>query len=168
MNRTLVYLLLIVALAGGIAVYVGTARHAPAVPPLQQAAAEGETTTVEQLLKSGADVNARSSKGEPALVAAAQNGKSDTVRLLLQKGADQKSRDEALAAAVLRCDVPTTQLLLSGGADGKTLLRADASGKSPYQQLKERTGGMPSPCTDLLRTLQLAGVTDKPLPKVKR
>jgi hypothetical protein len=64
--------------------------------------------------------------------------------------------------------LPTVQLLLSGGADGRSLLKPDASGESPYSLAKDQVGVGPSPCADVIRALELSGITDKPKPTRKR
>lgn len=168
MSKALRNILLALLFLAGVATYWLMGRQTSSVPPLQEAAARGDTAKVDKLLKSGADVNARPPKSRPAIVVATENGKTDTVRLLLQKGADKGTRDEALAIAAGRCDLPTVQLLLSGGADGKSLLKPNASGESPFALIKKRIVPGPSPCADVIRALELSGLTDKPRPKRKR
>ena len=59
---------------------------------LYQAAVAGNTGKVEQLLRKGADVNARSKKGRTALMVAAQRGHTETVKVLIAAGADVNAR----------------------------------------------------------------------------
>jgi len=55
---------------------------------LMLAAAAGDDTEVETLLKQGSDVNEAGKSGETALMLAAKNDKRSTVRLLLANGAN--------------------------------------------------------------------------------
>ena len=52
------------------------------------AATLGHADVVEELLKAGADVNARALDGATALIGAALFGRIDTVKVLLDHGAD--------------------------------------------------------------------------------
>lgn len=54
---------------------------------LLQAAAEGDTATVQALLAAGADVNAKSKDGQSALMLASFQGHTSTVRVLVLNGA---------------------------------------------------------------------------------
>ena len=138
MSRALLSTLVFIGIVGALLGWAWLDHQRKAPPPLQQAVEKGDVAAVERLVKSGADVNARSESRPPALVVAAENAKTETVRVLIQNGADRASRNEALAVAVRNCDFATVQVLLQSGADGNSLLKPDASGKSPYAELKER------------------------------
>jgi len=88
----------------------------------------GNDARVEQLLRVGADPNARDMglvplghRGEPALVRAAALGESRIVRALLLKGADVAALDvvgrSALSYAACEDRLETVRLLLDTGAD---------------------------------------------------
>ena len=60
---------------------------------LLQAAGNGDTATVEQLLSKGAKIEAKDPNGRTALLLAASNGKPDVARVLLDKGANIEATD---------------------------------------------------------------------------
>jgi ankyrin repeat protein len=60
---------------------------------LLQAAAEGQATTVRQLLAGGAPVNATNAAGASSLMLAARNGDLGTMQYLLSRNADSTVRD---------------------------------------------------------------------------
>jgi len=70
---------------------LGAAQNKP--NELLDAARAGKTRRVEELLKNGADLEARDPDGRTALMLAAQNGRTAAVQLLLAKGADAEARD---------------------------------------------------------------------------
>lgn len=74
---------------------------------LIRAAEAGETATVQQLLKDGADINGRDARGRTPVMAATHGNQVDTVRALIQAGADINLRDN-------RSDNP----FLYAGAEG--------------------------------------------------
>ena len=88
---------------------------------LIEAAARGDTDTVETLLDAGVDVNAKDNEGWTALMWAAQSGHTATVHVLLDAGADANAtRDNgatALLVAALEGNRATVQALLDAGAD---------------------------------------------------
>jgi len=59
------------------------------------AAAAGDIATMNSLLESGADINARNASGETALRLAAMNNDLPTARFLLDKGADPNMADQS-------------------------------------------------------------------------
>jgi ankyrin repeat protein len=72
------------------------------------------------LIKSGANVNARDTRGITALMQAVSEGHNKTVKLLIESGADVNAQ-EALGLTPLMFAMPgkteTMQLLINGGAD---------------------------------------------------
>ncbi|MGB8848069.1 MAG: ankyrin repeat domain-containing protein, partial [Terracidiphilus sp.] len=60
---------------------------------LIQAATNGDTAAVQQLLNKGADIEAKDAYGETALFEAARNGNTEVVTLLLNKGANIEAKD---------------------------------------------------------------------------
>ena len=80
------------------------------------AALDGKIETVGQVVKSGADVNARNPDGRTALMLASFNGHADVVALLLDSGADVRLRDAAGRTALMFAStgpsVSTVKLLL--------------------------------------------------------
>ena len=126
-------------------------RDAPAqsAQPKNQAAAEIEeswTETVESLLASGADIEARNLEGSTPLIWAASFAQTDIVNLLLRRGARLDATDKygntPLISAACECAIATmnsaydvTKMLLDHGAqvnarskDGTTALMNAASG----------------------------------------
>ncbi|HMK31006.1 MAG TPA: ankyrin repeat domain-containing protein [Terriglobales bacterium] len=71
-----------------------TARNATLVQPLHSAASARAHKVAEQLLQSGADVNAKQQKGFTPLQSAAHNGDTAILSLLLRYGADREQRNE--------------------------------------------------------------------------
>lgn len=63
------------------------AAHADFNTDLIEAAKAGDTAIVEQELKQGADVNAKSKKGTTALMVAAERGHTEIVDILKRAGA---------------------------------------------------------------------------------
>jgi len=95
--------------------------------PLMEAAKEGDAEGVKDLLRRGAELEAKSSKGKTALHYAAANGHLDVVNLLIASGADINARDKEwhtplMLAAIYGCN-HTVQTLILNGADvhAKTL-----------------------------------------------
>ena len=74
---------------------------------LLQAAAEGNDTTVRQLLSSGAPVNVTDERGATALMMAARNGDLGMLQALLSRGADWSLRDNQ-GRSVLEWAEPST------------------------------------------------------------
>ena len=68
--------------------------RAKGVTGLMLAAVEGRASIVEELIRSGADVNAKSDKGATALMLASEDGHADCVKLLIDSGADVDAKNE--------------------------------------------------------------------------
>jgi len=66
---------------------------------LLEAAAQGRTAKVQELVTKGASLDARDKDGRTPLMLAAQHGNADTVHCLLDKGADPAARDRSGATA---------------------------------------------------------------------
>ncbi len=88
---------------------------------LIRAAAEGDTSGIDELLRAGANVNCTIDKGEfgSPLTAAASKGRLDAVRLLLDWGADPNLEGDAtpLVNAAEGGHVDVVSLLLDRGAN---------------------------------------------------
>jgi ankyrin repeat protein len=88
---------------------------------LHRCALRGETSSVEMLLKLGADANSVDKHGKTALHDASLKGHVDTARLLLDRGAKVGARDEngatPLHDAALGGSTKAIELLISRKAD---------------------------------------------------
>jgi ankyrin repeat protein len=86
-----------------------------------QAALDGNTERVRELIRQGADVNRREDNNRTALMFAVINRHYETMKVLLEYGADvnAKSNKEgtALMGAALAGDLRMVQALLDKGAD---------------------------------------------------
>ncbi len=110
-----------------------------------EAARIGDAQTVEQLLASGADVNAPDDQGMTPLWVAAGNGRADIVRLLIERGADVNASGKRgrtpLHVAFHYGYAGIARLLIEKGADmnackyGSTLLRAAYLGSADVVRL---------------------------------
>lgn len=89
--------------------------------PLMRAALDGDTESVRELIREGADINQRDDNDRTALMFAVINRHYETTKVLLEYGADvnAKSNKEgtALMAAALAGDLRMVQALLDKGAD---------------------------------------------------
>jgi cytohesin len=88
---------------------------------LMQTVMEGRSQATEELLRKGADVNARLSDGWTPLMCAAWNGYARTARILMEHHADLEAREmngrTALIIAAWNGHLDTVQALVAGGAD---------------------------------------------------
>jgi uncharacterized protein len=92
------------------------------------AVTRGDVETVQELLRAGADINARDRHGQTALMLAAHRGDRELVEILVEGGADlnvtAKYNLSALMLAVTAGHVGVARLLAGAGAD----LRVRGSG----------------------------------------
>lgn len=115
--------------------------------PLTKAVNAGDVTAVRALIKSGADVNARSGDGSTALLWAAHNSNDDIARALIAARASVDVANDYGVTPLLEAsksgDAPMIELLLQAGAnpslahpEGETpLLAAARSGSVPAVRL---------------------------------
>ncbi len=97
---------------------------------LHTAVRSGDGNTVNKLLDSGADANARDEMGSTPLIEAAWAGNVEIARSLLQHGADvnaahREAESTALEYAVLTGRTAVVKLLLTAGADTTRRYRHD-------------------------------------------
>ncbi len=106
-------------IAAGFA--LGTGVLSAGAEPIHDAARNGDVGKLQQLLETGASVEANNSSKETPLMIAALAGKHSAVRLLLKHGADAQSRNNRgmtpLHAAAFSGSLDTVSLLLEAGAD---------------------------------------------------
>ncbi len=85
------------------------------------AADKGDTAQVKQLLKNGADANAKTYEGVTALMYAAQNGHTEVMKLLIEREADIEAKPyngiTALMSAARNNQLDAAELLIKKGAD---------------------------------------------------
>ncbi len=88
---------------------------------LLRASAAGNISRVRELIKAGADVNAKTKDGETVLMWASFSGHVDTARELIKAGADlnakQKDGETVLMMAAGEGHTDTTKELIKAGAD---------------------------------------------------
>ena len=112
--RVLITLLTVIAMSYSVA-------FADQGEALMNAAKEGDLKQVQELLKEGADANAKNKYGKTALMYAADKGHLGVVKLLLNKGANvnarQKEGGTALMSAALSGHAEVAKLLLEQGAE---------------------------------------------------
>jgi len=110
--------------------------------PLMYAASSYGNSPVTEMIKAGANVNARSKRGETALMASAVTGMADED--LLKAGADVNAVNDvgmtALMLLVQRGDPDEIKTLLKAGADAR---RKDASGRTALDYLNAANCGRP-------------------------
>jgi ankyrin repeat protein len=87
----------------------------------EQAVRQGRADTLERLLTTGFDINARDAQGQTALMIAARLGHDSAVALLCERGAGldytAKFQLTALMLAVVNNHVSVAQQLVRAGAD---------------------------------------------------
>ncbi len=93
-----------------------------ATTSLIDATSQNDVTNIEELVKSGADLNEEGGRhGETALMVASRKGNFALVKLLISKGADINARgtygDTALIAAAWTCQLEVAQYLIEKGAE---------------------------------------------------
>jgi len=110
--------------------------------PLMYAAGSYGDSLEGELLKAGANVNARSKRGETALMASAVNGMADED--LLHAGADVNAVNDvgmtALMLLVQRGEADEITILLKAGADAR---KKDAAGRTAMDYLNAANCGRP-------------------------
>ncbi|WP_370631834.1 ankyrin repeat domain-containing protein [Phyllobacterium lublinensis] len=120
---------------------------------LHQAAAEGDVTTIRQLLAAGAKINARDSQGRTALLVATQENDVATATALIDAGADVNAKDNIKDSPYLyagaRGHLEILKLTLSHGADLKSTNRYGGTALIPASERGH---------VETVRTLIKAGV----------
>jgi len=110
--------------------------------PLMYAASSYGDSLLSEIVKAGADVNARSKKGETALMASAVTGMADED--LLNAGAEVNAVNDdgvtALMVLVQRGDPDQVETLLKAGADART---KDSKGRTALDYLNAANCGSP-------------------------
>ncbi len=118
---------------GAIGLMLAVGCRAEPDLPLTAAAAQGDTSQVQQLLAQGVDVNATDGQGWNALMWAARFGHSRTLNALLDAGADPDRPDQGLNGwTPLMFAIHTSQYqalvtLLDRGADPNARATIDVS-----------------------------------------
>ena len=115
-----------IALIGCLACLpVLAADPAPSSNALFEAIRAGDSAAVRDLLKGGADLNARNDIGDTPLMAAALNADAAVLELLLKAGADINAANQAGATALMRAATfeDKARLLVVSGADVKARSR---------------------------------------------
>eukprot|EP00877_Chromochloris_zofingiensis_P003223 jgi/Chrzof1/12901/Cz07g11180.t1 len=101
---------------------------------LHEVAGQGDTTTLQSMLGSGASIDSRNEDGCTALHFAADRGQREVARLLIQHGADVNAVDSdgqtPLHYAALCQQQQMCEMLLGCGADASI---PDAEGQTPQQ-----------------------------------
>lgn len=110
--------------------------------PLMYAASSYGNSEESEILKAGANVNARSKRGETALMASAVTGVAD--QDLLESGADVNVANDvgmtALMLLVQRGNAGEIAILLKAGADAR---KKDAAGRTAMDYLNAANCGRP-------------------------
>jgi uncharacterized protein len=107
----------------------------PSDTELIDAAASGDSATVQRLIKEGASINARDTSGRTALLAATQSNRVDAARALIAAGANVNTQDNIqdspylLAGARGRLEI--LKMTLAAGADLKSTNRYGGTALTP-------------------------------------
>lgn len=121
-------------------------------PSLFEAAADGRTDLIEELIASGADLDATDGRGRTPITLAAAGGHHDAVALLVAHGGDVDIQDQTcLNPFLIGCttgDLTLVRMMLDAGTDLTLLTRFGGNGITPasekgyleiVQELLERT-----------------------------
>ena len=97
---------------------------------LHAAAAKGDTTEIERLVKAGSPIDARDSRARTALHIAVYMRRPDTARTLMRLGADpnafESQQYDIVTIAAVANDVPMLKIAIEGGCKATNVT-------SPYQ-----------------------------------
>jgi ankyrin repeat protein len=89
------------------------------------AASQGRASDVEDLLKAGADLEARDGNGRTPLLVAAYRRDAAVVKALLEQGANPNVLDnqsyDAVTIAAVGNDIPTLKVMLAGGGSARAI-----------------------------------------------
>jgi ankyrin repeat protein len=110
---------------------------------LGQAVWDRQAARVDELLRDGADPNAKTSYGEPVLAYAQRSGSRDVVALLLAAGADANTRNDGrplLHDALSLGDVETVEALLAAGADPNAMDKKHTTATALWSCDKKKRG----------------------------
>ena len=130
--------------------------------PLALAVARGDAKRVLELIKDGADPNAKDVLGNPIVVGAVVKNYADVVRILLSKGVSVNTTDlfgnPLLVLAAKAGNLETVRVLLEGGAEvnargltGKTSLDlAEQQGYKETVQFLREKGARTTPPVSIL------------------
>jgi ankyrin repeat protein len=137
--------------------FLSEGERAQGETPLHTAVIEGNLARVQELLRAGADVNARATQGETPLHLAAALGDAAIARELINHGADLNAQDSVqftpLHRAAMNDHVGVMELLLDAGAD----IGARAEGRSPLSIAMRRPDLDPAAIRLLLRYGAITG-----------
>jgi hypothetical protein len=124
---------------------------------LVTAITNGKITEAHNLLKAGADANARDGNGTPVLNIASQIGLLEAVRLLLEHGADIEGKNAlgttALMAAVVRNNNEIIRLLLEKGANREANAQGETAFSIAAQLGHQEIMELLAPLSELARSL---------------
>jgi len=107
-------------------------------PSLFDAAADGRTELIEELVAAGEDLDATDARGRTPITVAAACGHHETVRLLAAHGADIDKQDNTcLNPFLIGCttgDLVLVRMMLDAGADLTRLTRFGGNGITPASE----------------------------------
>ncbi|CAB3383797.1 Hypothetical predicted protein [Cloeon dipterum] len=108
---------------------------------LHLAAKKGDLALVQQLIESGADLNAADHKGKTALMRASKLNKSDVIAFLLERNADLKRKDEKGRNAVHHA-LPNLEIAKMLHRKDESLVREVTKSGNTSLHLALKTGSM--------------------------